>query len=118
MQGRSLVPLLAGRTPADWRKSFYYEYYEYPQPHHVRPHHGVVTSRYKLVRFDGPDLDAWELFDREKDPHELRSVHDDPAYAGVDGRAEARARPPSIAARRARRAARRGLRPAPAEARP
>jgi arylsulfatase A-like enzyme len=83
MQGRSLVPVLEGRTPADWRKSFYYEYYEYPQPHHVRPHHGVVTSRYKLVRFDRPDIDAWELFDREKDPHELRSVHDDPAYAGV-----------------------------------
>ena len=42
-----------------------------------------MTSRYKLVRFDRPDLDAWELFDREKDPHELRSVYDDPAYAGV-----------------------------------
>ncbi len=83
MQGRSLVPMLSGRTTDDWRKSFYYEYYEYPQPHHVRPHHGVVTSRYKLVRFDHPDLDAWELFDREKDPHELRSVYDDPAYAGV-----------------------------------
>jgi arylsulfatase A-like enzyme len=83
MQGHSLVPLLSGRTPDDWRKSFYYEYYEYPQPHHVRPHHGVVTSRYKLVRFDRPDLDAWELFDREKDPQELRSVYDDPAYAGV-----------------------------------
>jgi arylsulfatase A-like enzyme len=83
MQGSSLVPLLSGRTPDDWRKSFYYEYFEYPQPHHVRPHHGVVTARYKLVRFDHPDLDAWELFDREKDPHELRSVYDGPAYAGV-----------------------------------
>jgi arylsulfatase A-like enzyme len=83
MQGRSLVPVLAGRTPADWRKSFYYEYYEYPQPHHVRPHHGVVTSRYKLVRFDRPDIDTWELFDREKDPHELRNVAGDPAHAGV-----------------------------------
>ncbi len=83
MQGRSLVPVLAGRTPADWRKSFYYEYYEYPQPHHVRPHHGVVTSRYKLVRFDGPDLEAWELFDREKDPYELKDVHEDPAHAGT-----------------------------------
>jgi arylsulfatase A-like enzyme len=83
MQGRSLIPLLAGRTPPDWRSSFYYEYYEYPQPHHVRPHHGVVTSRYKLVRFDRPDVDAWELFDREQDPRELRNVCDDPAYAGV-----------------------------------
>ncbi len=35
MQGRSLVPLLKGQTPADWRKSFYYHYYEYPGPHSV-----------------------------------------------------------------------------------
>ena len=37
MQGRSLVPLLKGQTPADWRTSFYYHYYEYPGPHHVPP---------------------------------------------------------------------------------
>ena len=30
MQGRSLRPLLAGQVPADWRKEFYYHYYEYP----------------------------------------------------------------------------------------
>ena len=83
MQGRSLVPLLKGQTPADWRKSFYYHYYEYPGPHHVRPHYGVVTDRYKLVHFYAPDVDYWELFDLQKDPHELRSVYDDPAYAAV-----------------------------------
>jgi hypothetical protein len=83
MQGRSLVPILRGQTPQDWRTSFYYQYFEYPQPHHVRPHYGVVTERYKLIRFDRPDLDAWELFDLEKDPHELRSVHLEPAYRAV-----------------------------------
>jgi arylsulfatase A-like enzyme len=83
MQGRSLVPLLKGETPPDWRKSFYYQYYEYPAPHHVHPHHGVVTSRYKLVRFDGPDVDEWELFDRERDPHELLNVYLEPAYTAV-----------------------------------
>ncbi|GIW89384.1 MAG: N-acetylglucosamine-6-sulfatase [Isosphaeraceae bacterium] len=83
VQGRSLLPILSGSTPDDWRQSFYYEYYEYPQPHHVRPHHGVVTERYKLVRFDGPDVDYWELYDRQTDPHELRSVADDPAYADI-----------------------------------
>ena len=83
MQGRSLVPLLKGQTPKDWRTSFYYEYYEYPQPHHVRPHHGVVTDRYKLVRFDTPDVDYWELFDLREDPLELRSVYDDPANAEI-----------------------------------
>jgi arylsulfatase A-like enzyme len=83
MQGKSLIPLLKGQTPSDWRSSFYYQYFEYPQPHHVRPHYGVVTNRYKLVHFDGPDLDEWELFDLEKDPRELRSVYGDPAYTTV-----------------------------------
>jgi arylsulfatase A-like enzyme len=83
MQGRSLLPLLKGQTPSDWRKSFYYEYYEYPVPHHVRPHYGVVTDRYKLVHFYTPDLDEWELFDRTKDPDEVRNVAGDLAYASV-----------------------------------
>ena len=80
MQGRSLVPLLRGETPADWRKSFYYHYYEYPAPHHVRPHYGLITDRYKLVHFYAPDVDYWELYDREKDPHELRSFYGNPDY--------------------------------------
>jgi arylsulfatase A-like enzyme len=81
MQGRSLVPVLKGQTPDDWRKSFYYHYYEYPVPHHVRPHYGVVTDRYKLVRFYGPDTDYWELFDRQQDPLEMRSVFGQSDYA-------------------------------------
>jgi arylsulfatase A-like enzyme len=82
-QGRSLLPLLRGEGPADWRKSFYYHYYEYPVTHHVRPHYGVVTERYKLVRFYGPDVDYFELFDRKEDPDELRSVYDQPQRAAV-----------------------------------
>jgi arylsulfatase A-like enzyme len=81
IQGRSIKPLLGGTTPADWRKSIYYHYYEYPQPHHVRPHEGVITDRYKLVHFYVPDVDYWELYDREKDPQEMRQFADDPAYA-------------------------------------
>ena len=38
-------------------------------------------SGYKLIHFY--TIDAWELFDLEKDPHELKSVYDDPAYATV-----------------------------------
>ena len=83
MQGRSLVPLLKGEAPADWRKSFYYHYYEYPQPHHVRPHYGVVTDRYKLVHFYGSDVDEWELFDLKADPNELTNAIADPANAAV-----------------------------------
>jgi arylsulfatase A-like enzyme len=83
MQGRSLVPLLRGQAVADWRKSFYYHYFEYPVPHRVRPHYGVVTERYKLVHFYKPDVDEWELLDREKDPLETRNFYNDPAYAEV-----------------------------------
>jgi arylsulfatase A-like enzyme len=83
MQGRSLRDVLAGETPADWRKSFYYHYYEYPVPHHVRPHYGVVTDQYKLVHFYGSDVDYWELFDRQADPHELRSVYGQSGYAAA-----------------------------------
>ncbi len=83
MQGRSLVSVLKGQTPADWRKSFYYHYYEYPGPHNVRRHYGVVTDRYKLVYFYEPDMNYWELFDLQKDPHEMRSVYNEPSYAEV-----------------------------------
>jgi arylsulfatase A-like enzyme len=83
MQGRSLRPILAGATPADWRTAFYYQYFEYPTPHRVRPHYGVITDRYKLVRFEGIGASSWELFDRLKDPNELKSVYGEPAYAAV-----------------------------------
>lgn len=81
MQGRSLVPILRGQRPADWRTAFYYQYYEWPTPHRVRPHYGVVTDRYKLFRFEGTGEDYSVLIDMQKDPHELKSVYDDPSYA-------------------------------------
>ncbi len=83
MQGRSLLPLFRGESPADWRKSFYYHYYEFPVPHRVRPHYGVVTDRYKLIHYYKPDVDDWELLDRQVDPLETKSFYNDPAYAEV-----------------------------------
>ncbi|MCZ2341641.1 MAG: sulfatase [Bacteroidales bacterium] len=83
MQGRSLVPILKGHVPNDWRKSFYYHYYEYPGPHSVRKHYGVITDRYKLIRFYEPGVDYWELFDRETDPRELKNVAGEPQYASI-----------------------------------
>jgi arylsulfatase A-like enzyme len=89
MQGRSLVPLLRGGSPSDWRKSFYYQYYEFPEPHRVRPHYGVVTDRYKLVRFYGTDQTGTELYDRQKDPQELRNVLGEPGYESITAELEA-----------------------------
>ncbi|HEV2296305.1 MAG TPA: sulfatase [Tepidisphaeraceae bacterium] len=79
MQGRSLVPLLKGESPSDWRNSMYYHYYEYPTSHRVREHHGVRTDRYKLIHFY--TLGEWELFDLKTDPQEMKNVYGDPAYA-------------------------------------
>ncbi|MBW3542233.1 MAG: sulfatase [Planctomycetes bacterium] len=85
MQGRSLVPLLKGGTPDDWRKSIYYHYYEFfpdrRAAHMVRRHNGVRTDRHKLIHFY--NLGEWELYDLKQDPHEMRNVYDDPKYADV-----------------------------------
>lgn len=77
IQGVSLVPLLKGNNKNIlWRKEMYYHYYEFPQPHHVYPHFGIRTEKYKLVRFYG-GIDSWELFDLTKDPHELKNIYND-----------------------------------------
>ncbi|MBK7712031.1 MAG: sulfatase [Bacteroidales bacterium] len=82
MQGRSMVPVLKGKTPADWRKEHYYHYYEYPGSHMVKRHYGISTERYKLIHFYY-DIDEWELFDLQSDPMELKNVYYDPSYSDV-----------------------------------
>ena len=81
MQGQSLIPLFKGKSPADWRQSFYFHYYEYPRWHRVRPHYGVVTDRYKLVHYYKPDVDEWELYDRKENPEETKNFIHDSMYA-------------------------------------
>ena len=77
IQGESFLPLLLGSRPADWRKSLYYHYYEYPAEHSVRRHYGVRTERYSLMHFYH-DIDEWELFDLEKDPMQLHNLYGAP----------------------------------------
>jgi arylsulfatase A-like enzyme len=84
MQGVSFLPLVKGGPAASaaassWRKAMYYHYYEFPQPHHVYPHFGIRTERWVLVRFYGPG-NFWELYDLDKDPHELKNLYNEPAY--------------------------------------
>ena len=81
MHGESLIPILQGNTPDDWRKSFYYHYYEFPGWHSVRRHYGVRTDTHKLIYFY--NLNEWELYDLKADPNEMHSVYDDPAYADI-----------------------------------
>ena len=86
LHGRSLVPGLKGKTPKDWRKSFYYHYYEYPGWHYVRRHYGVADRRYKLIHFYEKDVDQWELFDLKTDPSEMKSLYGQPSMAKVQKR--------------------------------
>ena len=79
MQGLALTPLLRGKTPANWRKTHYYHYYE-AGGHGVPVHYGVTDGRHKLIRFHDDTLDAWEFFDLKKDPNEMQSRYDDPQY--------------------------------------
>jgi arylsulfatase A-like enzyme len=76
MQGRSLLPVLRGRTPADWRSSMYYRYYHDPGDHNTRAHYGVRTATHKLIYFWKKD--QWELFDLVRDPNELHNLYGQP----------------------------------------
>ncbi len=81
LDGRSLAPLVRGERPRNWRKSFLYEYYEFPASHMVRKNRGVRTERWKYIHFwESPE--EFELYDLKKDPHELRNLYGDPRQAG------------------------------------
>lgn len=72
MQGRSLLPVLDGDPPPDWRDAVYYHYYDHMR-HQVARHAGVRTERYKLIHFYTDD--TWEFYDLAADPHELNNVY-------------------------------------------
>ena len=89
MQGRSLVPLLKGQTPDDWRKSIYYHYYEYPSVHMVPRHYGIRTQRYKLMHFYQFG-DEWELYDLKNDPDELSNLYGKSEHSQLQNRMKKR----------------------------
>ena len=82
MQGQSMVPLFQGHDPANWRKDWLYEYYEYPVPHKVKPHRGVRTERYKLIHYYEPP-EEFELYDLHADPGELHNLYGDPSHSAL-----------------------------------
>lgn len=108
MQGESIVPLLKGEQPKNWRTATYYRYWLHMEHHDIPAHFGIRTADYKLIFFYGTHWDtnrigllsrawlkegnsfnieqtpiAWELYDLKKDPNEVNNVYKNPAYKEV-----------------------------------
>lgn len=89
MHGRSWRPLLSAgaAAPTDWRDDVMF----FQEGLHL----SVRTQRYKLITYPEADMESCyrlhgeggrvtaELYDLEKDPREIHSVLNDPAYAEV-----------------------------------
>lgn len=79
MQGKSFLPALKN-PEAPVRDAIYYAYYG-ENTHNVAAHDGIRTRTHKLIHF--PATNEWNLFDLEKDPQEMKSLHSDPAQASL-----------------------------------
>ena len=84
IQGRSLLPLLAGKR-AGWRKSFLIEYWaENALPWLVgMTYKAVRTNRHKYIHWvnRGVAGELDELYDLDRDPHEIRNLNRSRAHA-------------------------------------
>lgn len=74
IQGKSFLPVMKQQNKDAFRDAVYYHYYEFPYWHHVQPHYGVRTERYKLIHYYY-NMDYWELFDLKSDPNELKNIY-------------------------------------------
>ena len=92
MQGRSFAAALAGQPkPSDWRKVTYYRYWMHMAHWLAVPSHfGIRGERYKLIFFYGldssgkkPTPPAWEFYDLENDPMEMKNQYGNPKYAEI-----------------------------------
>jgi N-acetylglucosamine-6-sulfatase len=74
-QGKSVVPLLKGETPGNWRKSIFVEYFSdtvFPRVHKLG-YQAVRTDGWKYIHYtDQPGMD--ELYNLAKDPYELHNL--------------------------------------------
>ena len=82
IQGESLMPLIRGEHPENWRNTLYYHFYEFPAEHMVKRHYGVRDDRYKLIHFYN-DIDQWELYNLENDPTEMHNIFGQPGTEDI-----------------------------------
>ena len=93
MQGHSFAGALKSQPkPEDWRTVTYYRYWMHmAHDLQVPAHFGIRSDRYKLIFFYGCNPDgsgrqtpaAWEFYDLEKDPFEMKNVYPSPEYRAI-----------------------------------
>lgn len=77
-QGRSLRPIVAEETPADWRQETFHEHFAVRS--RIPAFEGIRNGRFKYVRYF--DHDNYEfLHDLKNDPDELVNLAGDPQHA-------------------------------------
>jgi len=79
-QGRSLVPLVNGASPGDWRTEFFCEHVILAP---LLTWEGVRGQRYVYARYFDQKPPYEFLHDLEKDPDQLKNFANDPEYADV-----------------------------------
>jgi arylsulfatase A-like enzyme len=89
MHGVSMLPLLRGEQPKNWRDALYYHFHEFPAEHAVKRHYGVRTDRYTLIHFY-EDIDVWELYDLQNDPQQLHNIYGQPGTEKITKRLKKR----------------------------
>src|SRR4029079_14862661 len=86
IQGHSLLPLFKGRR-AGWRKSFLVEYWaENAMPWLVgMTYKAVRTNRHKYIHWvnRGVNGELDELYDLDRDPHEIKNLNRSRTYAAT-----------------------------------
>jgi arylsulfatase A-like enzyme len=88
VQGRSLVPLLKGDPPADWRTDFFYEHLF--DRKNIPKSEGVRTGRFAYVRWFEQSPMVEELYDHAADFDETKNLAADPKFANVLAKLRAR----------------------------
>ena len=83
VDGRSLVSLLRGQ--GNWRDDLLIESFE-----RSAPYAAIHTGQYVYIETKG---DRSELYDLEKDPHQLENRINDPAYAQIMAEMKKRLKP-------------------------
>jgi arylsulfatase A-like enzyme len=78
MQGHSLRPVLAGKTPADWQTEFFYEHNLDIKT--IPKSEGVRTPAWKYAVFHEATPVYEELYDLRQDPDEAHNLVDSPKH--------------------------------------